>query len=216
MAENTAYCVTEETALLASRAYITNQAPLFRSQLKQRISEDNPASENLQITGFRYLYEDGNLDNLISASVAYQIRLNMPAGFEHTVDLDFRLKCRGFTGIRKQGEPMTVEELESEGQWDPVWIFPESGQRFHSETCTYVRANAREMVLTRELMQQYAACSLCKPASLPIGSFVYCFVDSGSVYHTDSCRQVDKYTIEINREDALQKGYTPCSKCGGG
>lgn len=214
--ENVAYSAIEETALLASKAYIVDQAPFFTTSMKQRILSENPGVKNLEIENFRYLYDDGVQDDVISMTVKYQIVLDFPMGFDHTIDIELPIKCRAFTGKNKRGDVMSFEEMESEGQWEPVWIFPESGEKYHSENCTYVKANAKEMVLTSSLMKQYTACSLCKPQSMAIGSYVYCFEKFGSVYHRASCKSVDKYVIEINKEDALRKGYEPCSKCGGG
>ena len=28
-----------------------------------------------------------------------------------------------------------------------MWIFPHTGERYHTETCTYVKANAEKMIL---------------------------------------------------------------------
>ncbi|MBR5488061.1 MAG: hypothetical protein IKV72_00015, partial [Firmicutes bacterium] len=137
-------------------------------------------------------------------------------GFNHKLGLDNNVKCRGFTGIEKAGSPMTFEEMESEGLWDPVWIFPMSGEKYHSSSCTYIRVNAKEMVLTAELKTRYDPCQLCVSDRIPIGSYVYCFTEGGTVYHEYSCRQVDRYAVEINKEEAVTKGYGPCSRCGGG
>jgi len=82
--------------------------------------------------------------------------------------------------------------------------------------CTYVKANAREVVLTGQLKKKYNSCSLCDSDAVSIGAFVYCFEENGTVYHKDTCKQVTRYAIEINKTEAVDKGYTPCSKCGGG
>jgi hypothetical protein len=36
---------------------------------------------------------------------------------------------------------------------------------------------------------------------------------TGEKYHSDGCRYLSKSQIEINLDDAISKGYSPCSKC---
>jgi len=215
-AENAAYSAIEETARLASKAGIVKTAPGFPSVLRNRIQSDNMSVEDVKIRGFRYLYRDGDLDSIITVKAGYDMELQLPMGFDHKIELTVGVKCRGFTGRRIIGTPMTFEEMESEGAWEPVWIFPMSGEKYHKEICTYVKVNAREMVLTENLKNKYGPCSVCDASGIPYGSYVYCFVENGEVYHRSDCRQINRYTIEMNKSDAIDKGYTPCSKCGGG
>ncbi|MCB6993160.1 hypothetical protein LI177_06650 [bacterium 210820-DFI.6.37] len=215
-AENITYAMLDETSYLASRASGVKSAPFFRQTLKERIEEENHQVENVQVNRFRYLYSDGNQDNLITAACGYRITLTMPLPMADGTEMESRIKCRGFTGLKKAATPMSFDEMERDGVWDPVWIFPMSGKKYHSESCRYVKENAKQMVLTGALKRQYHPCGRCKPETLSVGAYVYCFTDAGRAYHKKSCRQVDKYTVEMDREDARSKGYTPCSKCGGG
>ncbi len=214
--ENVTYSMMDEASKLAAEAYVIESAPLFKTKLKKRIMEETPEAEELDITGFRYLYNDGDLDDMIYIEAGYKTSSGFPMGFDHVIELSSRVKCRGFTGVRNTGVPMSFEEMESVGVWEPVWIFPENGEKFHSETCSYVMANAREMVLNREIKRKYTPCSLCDAEKIATGSYIYCFTDNGTAYHHESCRQVTRYTVEINRDDALSRGYSPCNKCGGG
>lgn len=214
--ENVTYSIMDETSQLASKAYVTSSVPFFEGRLEKRIKKDSPYIKDLEIKNMRYLYYDGDMDDMISVSAGYHIDAGFPLGMGHTIEMTSRVKCRGFTGVKKTGNPMSFAEMESEGSWDPVWIFPMSGEKYHEENCTYVAANAREMVLTGDLKRKYNPCSLCDAKSVAIGAYVYCFVENGKVYHRESCRQITRYTIEINRSEAINKGYVPCSKCGGG
>lgn len=214
--ENVTYCSIEETARIASKAGVVKIVPGFTSVLEERIYEENPDVKNINTDTFRYLYWDGDLDNMIAVDENYNVDMELPMGFDHKVKLDTRVKCRGFTGLKPAGVPMSFDEMESEGTWEPVWIFPSSGEKYHSGMCTYVKVNAVEIVLTGSIKKKYDPCSLCDAERLPLGSFVCCFMDNGTVYHKNSCRQVDRYAVEVNKNDAKDKGYTPCSKCGGG
>ncbi len=214
--ENVAYCSIEETAKLASKASVVKVAPGFVPGLENRIISDNPQVKNLDTESFRYLYWDGDTDNMISVTEKYFVELKLPMGFDHTASIESKVKCRGFAGRRVSGTPMTFDEMEMVGEWNPVWIFPMSGEKYHSPDCTYVKANAREMVLTDDLERRFGPCSLCSSDELSKGSYVYCFMENGTVYHRSDCSQVDKYAVEVNKEEAQEKGYSPCSKCGGG
>lgn len=215
-AENITYAVLDETSYLAARASIVKAAPSFRWTLKERIEEENSQADNVQISLFRYLYSDGEQDNLITAACSYRVKLTLPLPMADGAELESRIKCRGFVGLKKTASPMPFEEMEKEGAWRPVWIFPMSGKKYHGGSCRYVKENAKQMVLTGDLKRQYHPCELCKPEALSVGMYVYCFTNAGRAYHRKDCKQVDKYTIEIDLEDARSKGYAPCSKCGGG
>lgn len=214
--ENVYYCTFEEMSRLASKSSVVKYSPGFTKQLKSRIKEENPVITDLEINRFRYLYWDGDMDNLISVDGSYSLELQLPTGFGHLYPFDVKVKGRGFTGLRKNGDLMSFEEMESEGLWEPVWVFPMSGEKYHTSTCTYVRANARELVLNSEIKRKYEPCSLCDADTLTQGTLVYCFLENGSVYHRNTCRQIERYAMEMNKTDAVDKGYTPCSKCGGG
>ena len=214
--ENIYNSTIDEVSRLASKASVVKIAPSFTSTVENRVKSENPAVDNVDTENFRYLYYDGDLNNMIALDSSYNVDLALPAGFGHEYPIDVHVKCRGFTGLRTKGEVMSFEEMEAEGVWNPVWIFPVSGEKYHYSGCTYVKANAREVVLTADLKRKYDACSLCDSDTVLIGSFVYCFHENGTVYHRDTCRQVKRYAIEINKEEAVNKGYRPCSKCGGG
>ncbi len=214
-ADHVAFALLDETGHLAARAYGIEEAPFFRHRLKQRLEQENNGVEQMQAIGFRYLYREGNRDGLISAGCQYRLRLALPFDAWDAFEMESKVRCRGFIGKRSQGTPMGFDEMEKNGDGNFVWIFPAWGNRYHSETCAYIKAHARQMVLTRELKSKYRACELCEPGNLPIGVYVYCFPDTGEAYHRESCKMIEKYTIEIEKEDAVAKGYQPCSKCGG-
>lgn len=214
-ADHAAFALLDETGHLAAQAYGTKAAPLFCGKLKTRLEQENKSIDQVKAANFRYLYREGSRSGLISAGCKYRVKLSLPLNVRHGFEMESRVRCRGFIGTRSQGEPMGFDEMEKNGDGRLVWIFPAWGKRFHSETCSYVKAHARQMVLTKQLQRSYRACELCEPGSLPMGVYVYCFPDAGQAYHREDCKMIEKYTIEIEREDAAAKGYKPCSKCGG-
>ena len=44
---------------------------------------------------------------------------------------------------------------------------------------------------------------------------VFCFFHSGEVYHRGDCPSVDKYYEKIQKREAISRGYSACSICGG-
>lgn len=213
--ENVSYSIADEASKAASTAYTTDAAPQLAGTVKSRIQKDTSELDDVKITKARYLYDDGDLDDLILISAEYSVDIKLPMKMGHAVNLTSGIKCRGFTGVRQERQAMSFEEMETEGTWEPVWIFPADGEKYHSAECTYVKANAKELVLTYEVKKKFEPCKLCDAQEAAIGGYVYCFEKNGTVYHRASCRQVKRYTIEIDRSEAEDKGYTPCSKCGG-
>ena len=47
------------------------------------------------------------------------------------------------------------------------------------------------------------------------GTRVYVFPEYGSRYHLSGCRVLERRCIEIEKDVAKARKYTPCSKCGG-
>lgn len=214
-AESVGHSMIDEAGHLAARAYGTGTAPGFPAKLKLRIQKENERVQGVKVKDFRYLYGEGKKDGLITVGCAYEIDLSLPLDFGDAFEMESRLKCRGFIGKKTVSEAMPFSEMEKDGDSALVWIFPEWGKKYHKETCIYVKENAVQMVLTNTLKRRFRMCKLCESGDVPLGSYVYCFMNEGKVYHKDSCKMVEKYTIEIGKEDAEAKGYTPCLKCGG-
>ena len=212
--ENVNHGVVDEIAYSASKAYIEKTSLGNRNSILSRIEGEDPAASHLKIRSYKYLYSDGETDDLISLKMSYRVAIDLPLAFRDGVDVEQRWLTRGFTGARSPDGPMSFSEMEQDGG-GTVWVFPESGERYHGENCTYVKAHAREVILTGTIKSRFSPCRLCDADSLPEGSVVYCFFSYGGAYHRGDCKSVDRYTVEMSKEDAEKKGYTPCSKCGG-
>ena len=215
-ADHAAFALLDETGHLAAEAYGTKAAPFFCGKLEQRLEQENKNVDQVKATGFRYLYQEGERTGLISAGCEYRIRLSLPLDTHYGFEMESRVRCRGFIGKRGQRNPMGFDEMEKNGEGKLVRIFPSWGKRFHSETCVYVKTHAKQIVLASQVKSRYKACELCEPNNLPMGVYVYCFPNAGEAYHRESCKMIEKYTIEIEKEDAEAKGYRACGKCGGG
>lgn len=215
-AENITFSMIDETGHLAARACKNSTALIFPQRIKHRLEQENNSLEQVQITDFRYLYTDALKDGLITAGCKYRIELALPVKLTDGVQMESRIKCRGFIGKKQECDPMPFSDMEKNGDSKIVWIFPMWGEKFHKETCRFVKVYPVQKVLTPALKSKYKPCRLCRPETLPTGSYVYCFSQAGSVYHQNTCSMVEKYTVEIEKDDAVKKGYQPCKTCGGG
>jgi hypothetical protein len=173
----------------------------------------NDISE-VDVDQFLYLYPARGMTDMISMDLNYEVNVKLPLPFLKTLPASESLLFRAFVGRKEPTDPLPFEEMETEKMSDPVWIFPRSGERYHGESCTYIVAEPKQTVMTGLVRRSYSPCTTCDSKELTDGSLVYCF-RTGSVYHTGTCPTVDKYVIQVEREEATEKGYTACLKCGG-
>ena len=181
----------------------------------RRDASDFGQDVSLSLAGRRYSYSDGRHTDLNSFLLRAEVDLALPLNFGRSFDYEALVKYRDFTGLRYERPSLGAEGLEQDADSSEVWIFPQSGTKYHEKNCTYVRATVHSCTLTNTLKQQYSACGMCGSGSLPLGSIVFCFYGDDTCYHRGSCRSIKRHTVVIDRGEAEEKGYTPCSKCGG-
>ena len=143
------------------------------------------------------------------------INLSLPAGFSNDADINGRILYRDFIGKKYAPDGMGTEGLETDTDSTKVWIFPQSGTKYHRENCTYVKATVHSCLLTASVKRHYSPCGLCHSEKIPTGNIVFCFYGDDTSYHYGSCRSIRRHTAVIDKHEAESKGYTPCSKCGG-
>lgn len=214
--ENVNHGASDELSFVAAKAYENRNSSGIKSRLEKRISEENPSISKLKVKNLKYLYSNGETDDLISAEIKYYIGINLPLNLYSGVDRKIRWLTRGFTGIKTKNKNMPFEEMENNGDGGIVWIFPETRTKYHTKSCSYVTANPSEVILTEAIRAKYNTCRICGSGDIKTGRLVYCFFRYGGAYHRSDCSTVKKYTMRISRKEAEEKGYRPCSKCGGG
>jgi hypothetical protein len=204
------HACTDEARRQAAYAYVDKGGIGFSGRLEKRIKKEGKYVTRANVKNMSYLGADGR----ISFDVAYYIDFVLPLDLYDGFKVTDRLRCRGWIG-KTYNDPFGFDAMEKDEDATIVYIFPMWGSKYHKKECTYVTAHPVQTVLTSGLRKQYDACALCKPGSLPDGSVVYCFPKYGGSFHRGNCNSVKKYTITIELEQAKQRGYTPCSKCGG-
>ena len=214
--ENCIHGALDESSRIASTAYDGSRILITKSSVEDRMMRDNPQLKSAEVKALRLMYSDSHADRLISYRLEMVMRLDLPLGFGREFRFSSRIKYRGFVGKKTRGIAMGSETLEQLQKEDPVWIFPQSGEKYHEEDCTYVRASVRQELLTRRLKETYSSCGACHSEALPAGSIVFCFNGADTAYHRGTCRTINRHTVAIDRTEAKQRGYTPCRKCRGG
>ena len=214
--ENCFHCAADESAVCASMSIDGVSGYTAPLRISRRINKDVSGLQAFSVSRFRYGYTDGTTDELTSFRLNADSSLHLPAGFSRLLRFSAGIRYRGFTGKSYEGDPLGTAGLEEGLPEDPVWIFPLSGEKYHDRNCTFVRASVHSCALTATIRSTHSACSACMSAELPAGSIVYCFEGEDTAYHRGTCRTILRHTAVIDRTEAIQKGYTPCSKCGGG
>lgn len=207
---------TDEARVLSSESSRNPlAAPFFELKLKDRVYDENGSDiSDVDLEHFLYLYPAHGMTDLISMDLNYDVNIKLPISFYKKLEVSESLLFRGFVGKKGNVDPLPFEEMEKEIESDLVWIFPRAGGRYHGENCTYITSEPRQMILSDQIRRKYEPCSTCDADCLPDGTLVYCF-KTGASYHTGRCPIVDKYVISIEKEEAVRRGYTACSKCGG-
>ena len=170
---------------------------------------------DLHLSGRRFSYADGRHTDLNSFRLQAEVDLALPLHFGRTFSYEDLIKYRDFVGLKYSRTPLGADGLAQTQDSTEVWIFPQSGTKYHDKNCTYVKATVHSCTLTNTLKRQYSPCGMCGSGSLPLGSVVFCFYGEDTSYHRGNCRSIRRHTIVVDRGEAEEKGYTPCSKCGG-
>lgn len=211
--ENAAFAAADEMSLETMKSVYRENPLALPAVVRHRMTEENPKMTSYRNREYRYLYTEKEIDDLISLKFRVIFEEKNPMGLFSRVVFDGRVTARAFTGKIHKEPPMADADEEDD---KIVYIFPEWGKRYHGKNCTYVKANCQMVYLSQQTKGKYKPCKLCHARSAQIGSPVFCFTSSGQVFHTAECRMVDKYYIETTKKICEEKGYTPCSKCGGG
>lgn len=214
--ESIFHSFVDETRVLSAEAgFNPVQVPLYEPMMVDRIHQEHENQvTDVRVDHFLYLYPSHGMTGLISMDLNYDVKIRLPVQIVKSLPVSESLLVRGFIGKEENNSPFTFEEMEKEQKSELVWIFPRSGGKYHAEDCTYIKSEPRQMILNQSIRKKYAPCSICDSSNARNGCLVYCF-RTGDSYHSGDCPCVEKFVISIEKEEAVKRGYTPCSKCGG-
>jgi hypothetical protein len=222
VSENVYHSLADETRRYAADTALSYMPGKYKSAVKSRIIAENKGdvtSADITPALFHVPYASAasgrGYTHLIGASVTYKADIGIPQIFSSGLTGSETILCRAFAGTSSPGEHMPFSEMEKDKESHLVWVFPRAGERYHGERCSYIKNEPREVIQSGSVRGRYSPCELCKPSKSPDGTLVYVFPRAGGAYHLGSCYVVERYVISMSAEDAKDKGYTKCAKCGG-
>ncbi|GHU67205.1 hypothetical protein AGMMS49983_18030 [Clostridia bacterium] len=205
------------TAELASPLGISAYEKDVRTRAERESLGDVSGADVKGLYHIPYIGKNGNVyTNLVGVSVTWETPIKLPRLTSEDLVGQATILSRAFVGGSNSGTALPFSEMEQNDSGGMAWVFPRAGERYHTEHCSYIENEPQEVLLDRRIRSQYQPCELCGAQTAHDGDLVYCFPRSGRVFHTGDCYLVERYVIEIDREDAKKQGYTACSKCGGG
>ncbi|MBR6015098.1 MAG: hypothetical protein IK059_03350, partial [Firmicutes bacterium] len=210
------HIAAEETKVVMREMYASGLPALKApGELETELEGELTRLNDAKVTTILSYFAFPKTDCVKQWSVALDIGLpaNIDVGTGESAPGGFTLYFRPFIG--KDNTNANFENPEEEEVYEEVWVFPRSGERYHTEDCRIVNSYPQQRVLSQGVKIKYRPCKLCNAKALPNGSVVYCFKSDGSKYHRANCSAVDKYVISMDKSDAEAEGYTPCKICGG-
>ena len=182
-------------------------------RVKKEILDGHSIVESAQITDYGYRVTRWGADELIALSIMMKMKSKNPIGLLSEAEYEISMVTRAYVGRFRGDDAMSAEEFGSTG--DAVFIFPKRGERYHSEGCRHLRAASTSGVLSPNIKRRYKSCPLCKSGQAGNGALIYYFPAAGEDYHLSGCPSLQRNYIEIERQVAIDRGYTACGTCGG-
>lgn len=211
--ENSVYSSCDEMRESSIRQATAKYDVCFSIRLEKRMDEELSKDVNFDIVKFRQGVRKYGSDDVMMLEYVVTTDFNNPVGIADNVEFDGKVMARAFTGRKEKGNPFTEEEFTKNCDSEKVYIFPKSGRKYHKEGCRYIRPACKAICLTGKIRKKWDTCSICKSEKANTGEMVFCFPDSGKVYHRSECSNVKKYYIEMEKFFAEKKGYMPCQVC---
>jgi hypothetical protein len=187
---------------------------LIPHRLKTRIRDDHSQVESVRTIDYGFRTSRWGQDELILMTMTMNMKTANPIGIKAKASYDLALVTRAYVGKIRDAEKMTDGEFAGDDAV-PVFIFPKRGERYHSKGCGFLTAASTSGALTSSLKRKYKPCPLCGSRRAGAGSLVYYFPAAGESYHLRGCSALQRNYIEMDKKDAIARGYTPCAKCGG-
>ena len=212
--ESSSFAAAGELRRSGAEAIYADTSVLLPFRLKEEIRKKHSQVDSLRVTDYGYRVSRWGQDELIALTVDMRLRTPNPLGLRAKADYDLSMVTRAYVGKIRSNEPMSEEEMSGEGA-DPVYIFPKRGERYHSAGCGFLTAASTSGVLTSSIKSRYKSCPLCGSVHAAPGSRIYYFPSYGDDYHLPGCSALQRNYVEIDKKDAVERGYSPCSKCGG-
>lgn len=212
--EDSNFITAKELRKAAAEAVLTDISPAVPYDIAKEIKGNNSVAEDLIITDYMYRQSTPQNDELIGISFRMQMKAPNPMGLASEAEYNGSCITRAYVGKTRQLCPMTDAAMSGEDS-EPVFIFPNRGERYHNKGCNTLTAHSTAAILGSAVRSSYRACPKCGSRKLPDGALVYVFPDEGEAFHAGECETLERNYIEVEKRTAVDRGYTPCLKCGG-
>lgn len=212
--EDCNFIMANELRRCAAESAVADTSLAVSHRIKKEISSKHSQIKSAVLADSAVRSERWGTDEIIA--VRYRITLGTPApfGIRPEAGYDLSLATRAYVGRERDERNMTADEFMDDGSV-PVFIFPKRGEKYHSEGCGFLKAASRSGILNQSVRKRYRSCPLCRSGKAGNGTLIYYFPAAGEDYHLPGCPSLQRNFIETDRETAQERGYTPCSKCGG-
>ena len=212
--EDCTFIAANELRRGAAEAVMADTSIALPYRIKKEIVENHSQVNSARLTDAGFRCSRWGVDELLLVEFRLRLKTNNPLGIKAEADYDLALATRAYVGRERDESAMTAEEF-ADADADAVYIFPKRGEKYHSKGCTFLRAASTSAALNGSIKRKYKSCPLCHSSRAADGALVYYFPSDGEDYHLPGCASLQRNYIEIDKADALKRGYTACSKCGG-
>ena len=211
--EDCNFIAANELRRSAAESAVMNTSMTTPYRLKKEIESKHRQIESTSLEDSINMGSRWGVDDLIGVRYRLTLRQNNPLGINAKADYTLSLVTRAYVGRERNEGNMSADEFAGDGE--PVFIFPKRGQKYHSKGCGFLKAASRSGSLNSSIKSKYKSCPLCHSSKASEGSLIYYFPSAGDDYHMPGCVSLQRNFIEIDKSVAIERGYTPCSKCGG-
>lgn len=212
--EDCSFIAANELRRCAAEAVIADTSIAMPYRIKKEITAKHSQIESARLVDSGFRTERWGIDELLIVDLRLHLRTANPLGIRAAADYDLALATRAYVGRERDETSMSAEEFADEDAV-AVYIFPSRGERYHSGGCTFLRAACTSAVLSDPIKRKYRSCPLCHSGRAGSGTLIYYFPADGESFHLPGCSSLQRNYIELEKSTAIERGYTPCSKCGG-
>lgn len=212
--EDAAYITAQELRRGAIEANFVNAEPLIPVRIFSKLDQNQSHVKSHLIREYKYKGQLPETDNVILLEYNLVMDTPNPIGIASRATYTVSAATRAYVGKKREIANMTVDEFMSDSS-ELVYVFPKDGEKYHKESCTYVKATPSAIGLSSSVREKYSSCPLCKSKTMEDGNIVYVFPDYGESFHAAGCSSIVRKYVEVERSVAIERGYSACSKCGG-
>ena len=127
----------------------------------------DPRGKGYKVTGFRYLYPEGDMEGLISLKTVSDFKMEDPIGILGKIEFRMRIKSKAFVGALEDSGTLSLSDFQDDSPSVKVIVFPKYGNRYHKSGCRYVRQEYEGEEVKQEMekrdaeLKGYTPCSVC-------------------------------------------------------